>query len=67
MIQFNEPTVVINGHTLTQAQAMTVRVALGIFAMSLMDENTMGKDHTARTMTEGYSRCIGEIHKIMRE
>jgi len=50
-----EPTIIINGHRLTRAQSMTVRVALSSF------EADCGNDAHGIAMTKGYNGCVGEI------
>jgi hypothetical protein len=60
-----EPSITINGHTLTVAQAMTVRVAIGAFAMDLQDG--MGDDDHGRAMTEGYLIAIRSIVGFMTQ
>jgi hypothetical protein len=61
----NEPTIVINGHELTKAQAMSVRVGLGSFAMDL-SQNGLGNDEHGRAMTIGYLAALGQIFKMMQ-
>lgn len=61
-----EPAITINGVPLTHAQAMTVRVALGAYAMELQNHG-LGEDEHGRTMTGGYLAAIYDIHQIMRE
>jgi hypothetical protein len=36
-----EPNVIINGHILSEAQAMTLRVAIGNFLITLRDDDFM--------------------------
>jgi hypothetical protein len=52
-----EPHIVINGQQLTEAQAMTVRVALQAFAVSMEKE----RDDTIRN----YLARITEINRLM--
>ena len=59
-----EPTIIINGHTLTTAQAMTFRVALGSFLMALKAHG-LGDDEHGRHMTDAYRRTIVEIVRLM--
>lgn len=63
--QTNEPTIVINGITLTTAQAMTVRVAIGNFAIGLQN-GELGNDEIGRGITAGYLAAVKSIHAIMR-
>lgn len=50
-----EPSIEINGITLTHGQAMTVRVALENFAMTLASEG-LGEDKTGKGICAGYLR-----------
>jgi hypothetical protein len=54
-----EPDITINGVSLTTAQAMTVRVAIESFAMSL-DEG-LGDDDHGRAMVKNYRAAIDGI------
>ena len=58
-----EPTITINGVTLSQGQAMTVRVALSAFAMDLRDG--LGDDEHGKAMTAAYRARLSEILKII--
>jgi hypothetical protein len=60
-----EAAITINGVPLTTAQAMTVRVALGSFAMDLQNHHLGGDEH-GEAMTRGYLAAIYEIHQMMR-
>lgn len=60
----DEPEIVINGHRLTIAQSMTVRVALGSFTSSLI-ENGLGEDKVGKAICEGYLEASGQVTKIM--
>lgn len=53
---WNEPIITINGTTLTIAQAMTVRVALGSFILSL--RSGLGTDEHGKRMTEAYMEAL---------
>lgn len=48
-----EPDIIVNGTILTEAQAMTMRVALNGFLMEL-EEKGLGKDETGKSITKGY-------------
>ena len=61
---WNEAEITINGVRLSTAQAMTIRVALGSFALSLRSDG-LGDDEHGRAMTAGYLHAIGEIHRRM--
>jgi hypothetical protein len=62
--EWNEPAVTINGTPLTEAQAMTIRVALGAFAMNL-ESNGLGDDYHGAAMTTGYLAAIRHIVALM--
>lgn len=55
-----EPHVVINGVTLTEAQAMTLRVAIESFDQDLRT-NGLGDDERGLAMTAAYVARISEI------
>lgn len=55
-----EPEIIINGVTLTSAQAMTVRVAL-----SAADWDC-GNDDLGKQLSEGYKARAREVFAIMR-
>lgn len=61
-----EPTIIINGVTLTSAQAMTVRVALGSFSMD-MNADGLGDDKHGKAMTAGYKARLAEIFEVMSD
>jgi len=58
-----EPVITVNGVTLSTAEAMTMRVALGSFLMSLQEG--LGDDETGKSITRGYKRCADNIHQFM--
>lgn len=60
---FQEPPVTINGEKLSTAQAMTVRVAIQTFDLSLA-QTGLGDDYTGRKIAEGYRRCVREINHL---
>jgi hypothetical protein len=60
----SEPTITINGVTLTTAQTMTVRVAIESFAMDLQS-GVLGKDAHGKAMTKGYLARIAEIRILI--
>jgi hypothetical protein len=61
-----EPKMTVNGHLLTPGQAMTVRVALGTFAITL-EGNGLGDDETGKAICAGYLARIAEVNAMMRE
>jgi hypothetical protein len=60
----SEPTITINGITLTDAQAMTVRVAIESFAFDLTSDG-LGEDDHGVTMTKNYLARIDEIRSLI--
>lgn len=62
-----EPEIIINGIRLTEAQAMTVRVALGMFCMSMSNDDALGSDATARAIRNGYTYAIVGINKAIEK
>lgn len=54
----------INGVVLTPAQAMTVRVALGSFQITL-SANGLGDDEHGKFMTAAYLARLKEINSII--
>ena len=63
-MSWTEADITINGQKLTAAQAMTIRVALGSFALSLQSDG-LGDDEHGAAMTEGYLTAIRDIHTLM--
>lgn len=59
----DEPNIVINGRHLTEGQAMTIRVAVQNFAMTLQDG--LGDDPNGVAICRGYQINIAEINAIM--
>lgn len=60
-----EPNITINGVRLTPAEAMTVRVALGAFAMDLRCEGSLGDDDHGHAMRDGYLAALRDIIALM--
>jgi hypothetical protein len=61
-----EPKKTINGKQLTLAQAMTVRVALGSFHISLTAEG-LGNDAAGQAICDGYLAQLQTIFPLMHE
>ena len=59
-----EPDITVNGVKLTLGQAMTVRVALGSFAMDLQNHG-LGDDEVGKGMKQGYLNAISAIVALM--
>jgi hypothetical protein len=64
MSDFKEPEIVINGERLSPGAAMTLRVALGSFGMSL-DVDGLGQDEHGRYMLAAYQAHIKTIYGLM--
>ena len=62
-----EPNIVIDGKTLTEQQAMAVRVAIGHFMFSLSEENCLGDDEHGRFMQKAYRDRLTEVEKMILE
>jgi hypothetical protein len=60
-----EPTITINGVRLTEAQAMTVRVAVNNLAIDLTHDNPLGNDEIGKSIADGYQARIHEINQII--
>ena len=59
-----EATITINEFGLTNAQAMTVRVALEVYAISLREDG-LGDNDLGRQMTRTYLDRISEIRSFI--
>ena len=60
----DEPTITVNGSLLTVGQAMTVRVALGAFAIDLRTDG-LGDDQHGTDITRAYLVRIKEVMQKM--
>lgn len=63
-IKVTEPEIIINGKKLTDAQAATIRVALGNFSQDLYS-NSLSEDDRGLTTKILYQTRIREIIRIM--
>lgn len=63
----SEPAITINGVPLTEAQAMTVRVAIGSFAIDMQHDDALGDDKHGRNMTAAYRGRLTEVSKLMHK
>ncbi len=59
-----EPNIIINGYVCSNAQAMTMRVALGSFIISLKKDG-LGEDKIGKEITNGYLKAANEIQHFM--
>lgn len=62
-----EPRIQINGHDLTEAQAMAVRVAVGGFLLLNGDPDSFGEDTHGRRMAQAYTARLMEVQRLMGE
>lgn len=58
-----ESIITINGVTLTEAQSMTVRVAVQNF--SILCQDGLGEDETGKAIARGYLIAIREINYLL--
>ncbi len=61
----NEPKITINGVDLTEAQAMTMRVALSNFGAAMAQPYALGADDHGKAMARLYTERSGEILAMM--
>ena len=61
---FTEPTITINGVKLNNAEAMTVRVAIASFHMTI-DFDGLGEDEHGKFMAKAYKGCLRSIHEAL--
>jgi hypothetical protein len=59
-----EPKIVINGETLTRAEALTVRMAVASFGLSLQE---LPEPDPTPAITEGYRLSITRIPRLMQK
>jgi hypothetical protein len=62
----SEAVVTINGHRLSEGQAMTVRVALTDFLFTMADPMALGDDRHGRYMRDGYRDRVKEMLFLMK-
>jgi hypothetical protein len=61
----SEAAITVNGTSLTDAQVMTVRVALGNFVTYLSMNNSLSSDESGRRVARGYQERAHEIFRLM--
>lgn len=61
----DEAEIVINGHLLTLAQSLAVRMAISGMLRRFSDPDALGKDEHGRAMTRGYRRLAGEVQELI--
>ena len=64
--EYHEPRTIINGTHLTDAQSMTLRVAVGNFITTLKEDG-LGDDNHVKSMTSGYLDRLYEIQALMHK
>lgn len=60
-----EPSISINGTTLTAAQAMTVRVATSCYMVEMTEVGCLGDDQNGESIRKGYLDRGREVMKLM--
>lgn len=58
------PSIVVNGATLTPAQAATVQAALAFFSTFLIDDGS-GSDERGAEMTALHSKPLAEVQDLL--
>lgn len=61
-----EPTITVNGFELSQAQAMTVRVALTDFVSKMNEPYALGEDEVGKAIASGYAVRGMEVLNFMK-
>lgn len=59
-----EPKIIINGFTLAEGEAMTIRVAIEGFAMYLTEEG-LGEDEGGKKLAAAYLNNINSMRKYI--
>jgi hypothetical protein len=60
-----EPAITVNGRRLTEAQAMTVRVALNHFSRDMGESGALGGGEHGKAMSKAYQHRAGEALEMM--
>jgi hypothetical protein len=60
-----EASIIINGRTLTEAQSMALRVAIGDMVWRMSDLDALGTDTNGRAMTQAYLARAREIERLI--
>jgi hypothetical protein len=61
----NEPAITVNGKSLTEAQAMAVRVAVTDLQSRMSEKDALGSDSVGEGIRRGYQERAGEVVRIM--
>ncbi len=59
----NEPDIIINGYSLSEAQAMAVRVAVSSMRIGLTDPEY--REGLGESLADGYDRHLARVEQIM--
>lgn len=60
-----EPTITINGTTLSLGQSMAVRVAVTVYLMEMSAPGALGDDHHGEAMARAYHERLLEVLRLM--
>lgn len=60
-----EPKIAINGNLLTDAQALTLRVAIGSYAIDMAETHALGEDASGEGLRKGYLARLQEIQTLL--
>lgn len=60
-----EPAITVNGKSLTEAQAMAVRVAVTDFQSRMSEKDALGSGSVGEGIRRGYQERAGEVVRIM--
>ncbi len=60
-----EADITINGQKLTEAQAMTLRVAITGWLIELEDPHALGSDDHGKAMVKAYRQRCSEIQELI--
>lgn len=62
----NEAKITINGHLVTDAHAMAIRVACGSYLQEMSgNPDALGDDEHGRTMTKLYKMRLDEVMRLI--
>ncbi|KQW30806.1 hypothetical protein ASC71_00435 [Rhizobium sp. Root1240] len=60
-----EPAITVNGTSLTEAQAVVVRVAVTDFQSRMSEPGALGRDVVGEDIRRGYQERSGEVLRVM--
>ena len=61
----NEPKITINGQPLTDAQAMTLRVAIGSYTIDMSETHALGEDASGERLRKEYLARLQKIQQLL--